>query len=352
MTPISPKLIKIPVLVSDTNPHGGMGVYYNQLIEWPQVKEFGARVVFSLSEIPQGPWWRVAWLLLKNYFSSTIVGLGQWWPLGGCAALLPGGKYILFCHGLDALHSNTSFLKRIAITQLLKKTKVLIVNSFSTAQKVRLLYREIPSVLVAPPPLPIDFPDVEKWPKPTFRPLHSFLWIGRNVPRKGLNLLLQSWKSFKFFYPDARLTILGAKGFVIDQKAYRDVIHLPNVGNIDKWNLMQQHDALIWPSLELLNDYEGFGIVALEAAAMGLRIIASPTGGMLEAMYVPAILCITSDTNLAHSLADACATHARDSSISLKMLREQQAWVRKYHFSTQQQWQDASLGMYHILRNE
>jgi len=125
---------------------------------------------------------------------------------------------------------------------------------------------------------------------PGFRDNYAAQWekmvyfIGRLVPEKGVQVLIDAVPLVLAQYPDAKFVISG-KG------PYEDVLkHQVNRAHIGhkvfftgfaddetRNRIFSCTDVAVFPSL-----YEPFGIVALEAMAAGIPVIVSETGGLGE----------------------------------------------------------------------
>ena len=123
------------------------------------------------------------------------------------------------------------------------------------------------------------------------RPLH-IVFVGSVIPRKGLHVLLNSLAKIKtspqMLREPMRLTIIG--NIRADPKYFQSIQHQIHrlyleeqvrvMGLVDQESLIRnlsEADVLVVPS-----DYEGFGIVYLEAMAFGLPAVASTAGAAHE----------------------------------------------------------------------
>lgn len=105
------------------------------------------------------------------------------------------------------------------------------------------------------------------------------LFLGRLVPEKGIKTLLKAWQRLKHI----PLTIAGegplqneVREFQRENPLVTVFSHLPQQKCLE---LMKGARFLIWPSEGYL---ETFGLVAIEAFACGLPVIASCSGAMPE----------------------------------------------------------------------
>ncbi|MGV3526115.1 MAG: glycosyltransferase family 4 protein [Candidatus Sericytochromatia bacterium] len=106
--------------------------------------------------------------------------------------------------------------------------------------------------------------------------------VGRMVPEKGFQVLVEAAAEVLREIPNARFVIAG-KGGMLDELRARaqaygiaDRVHLPGYVSDDDLNkLLRVADVAAYPSL-----YEPFGIVALEAMAARTPVVVSDTGGL------------------------------------------------------------------------
>ncbi|RLI21194.1 glycosyltransferase family 1 protein [Candidatus Bathyarchaeota archaeon] len=110
------------------------------------------------------------------------------------------------------------------------------------------------------------------------------LYVGRLVPQKGVEYLIQAVPMIASRYPNAKFIIVG-EGWL------RDYLESLAQSTGQRWRitftgfvpdheaiaLMKSADALVIPSV-----YEPFGIVALEGMTAGVPVIASQVGGLAE----------------------------------------------------------------------
>jgi glycosyltransferase involved in cell wall biosynthesis len=107
------------------------------------------------------------------------------------------------------------------------------------------------------------------------------LWLGRIVPRKRLDILLDGASRAIGQGVDLTLTVIGSSGFV---GGYEKMIgafpypqrlqHWPGIDRSEVPGLLNQHDVLAQPSEE-----ENFGSSVAEAQACGLPVIVGRTNG-------------------------------------------------------------------------
>ena len=105
-------------------------------------------------------------------------------------------------------------------------------------------------------------------------------FLGRISAKKGVPLLVESFRSVATAFPNARLLIAGPddEGIGRDltvriaEGGLRDRVYFPGVlGDSQKRALLQRSDVLVLPSAD-----ESFGIVVAEAMAVGCPVVVSP----------------------------------------------------------------------------
>ncbi len=110
------------------------------------------------------------------------------------------------------------------------------------------------------------------------------IFVGNFVKVKGVEYLIQAMPAVLKKYPDCELVLLGARPDSKDFNKYRKHIASTGIENdvrivtivphekLPLW--MQASDLLVLPSIN-----EGFGIVAAEALACGIPVVATKSGG-------------------------------------------------------------------------
>lgn len=104
------------------------------------------------------------------------------------------------------------------------------------------------------------------------------LHVGRIMPRKNVETLVQAFDLLAHRYPDLRLVLAGGTGYGsenviqhIHLSPYRDRIYLPGrVAEEEMGSLYVGASIVVFPSL-----HEGFGLPSLEAMACGTPVIAN-----------------------------------------------------------------------------
>ncbi len=115
------------------------------------------------------------------------------------------------------------------------------------------------------------------------------MFVGRMVPEKGAQVLIEAAPRILAQEPDAKFVIVGKGGFLSDLKRRAAELRLGSkilfTGYVDDDTLLRIYrtaDAAVVPSL-----YEPFGIVALEGMAAKVPTIVAETGGLGEIIDHP-----------------------------------------------------------------
>jgi glycosyltransferase involved in cell wall biosynthesis len=128
-----------------------------------------------------------------------------------------------------------------------------------------------------------NLPDGHKLKEAIGNPQNVLLYIGRFIDYKNPDLLIASFKIVLKYFPNSRLIMIGADYGLLSQckklAASLDltdkVIFFENANEETKLQALNIADVCLIPS-----DYESFGLVALEAQAAGVPVIASWAGGL------------------------------------------------------------------------
>ena len=243
---------------------------------------------------------------VKRKPAWVIAGSGLSAPIAWFAGLLVGARRAVYVHGLDLVVS--SFVYRWLWLPFIRRCELCIANSRHTAGLAR-------QAGVNPEHIVIVNPGVEAPRLPrnaghssSFRDRHELgngpllLSVGRLTQRKGmLEFVTHAMPEILACAPNARLVVIGddapdalsgtGKGL------WSRVLHnagklgiessLVHVGVIDDDDLAAAYSAAavhVFPVRSIPGDVEGFGMVALEAAAWGTPTVAFAVGGVPDAV--------------------------------------------------------------------
>jgi glycosyltransferase involved in cell wall biosynthesis len=228
-----------------------------------------------------------------------------------------------------------------------RRARLIAVSQY-TAGQVRAILPDVEPVVIH------NGVHVARFQQP-FPPPHkdgpTVLASGGVKPRKGTHVLIEALPRVRAAVPDVQLVITGHQDDSpylsrvqqqIRQLKLESCVHL--LGMIPENDLLswyQHADVFALPSLNVGGQFEGFGLVFLEAGASGLPVVGTSGSGIAEAILdgetgflVPqndadalaeAIIRLLSDDTLRAQMGAAGRQHAQDmdwSSIATRLIAE------------------------------
>jgi len=282
--------------------YGGIADYYYNLVNhWPKdnIAYYHLKNVdTSFYHLP-----KLAFDLKKKLNISTHLLVGHILPLGSVAYLLSFFKkfdYSIILHGLDFSLATKNKKKKLLAYLILKKAKYIVcANSYLGSQVKKKFPRFEKKIILSHPGAKVEKVDlgirdslVDKYNLKNKKIIFS---LGRLVKRKGFDLCLNAIRQMKEFNPEIfqdlvyilagsgqdkeRLELLAKSYNILDK-----VIFLENISHQEKYALYSLCDMFIMTPREIEGDYEGFGIVYLEANLFAKPVIASGSGGVPDAV--------------------------------------------------------------------
>lgn len=264
-------------------------------------------------EAPHRPMWRFLPIVFvralrlarKRRPACIIAGSGLTAPIAWIAARVSGAHAVVYVHGLDLVATHPVY--RLLWRPFLRRMDLCIANSRPTADVAASIGIPADRIVVLNPGVELPVL-VDAAAAAEFRRRHGLgerklmLSVGRLTPRKGLlEFVEQSMLSITDAHPDATLLVIGDEapdaligsaagmGQRIMQAArvigLQDNIRI--LGICDEADLSaayQASNALVFPVRSVPGDVEGFGMVAIEAAAHGLATVAFAVGGVSDAV--------------------------------------------------------------------
>jgi glycosyltransferase involved in cell wall biosynthesis len=195
---------------------------------------------------------------------------------------------VITCHGYDVTLADTSLARTPAGRMYLGRRSELfaaasLVIGISKFVAERAIASGAPRHKVITHYMGVDIP-----PRPSLEsPRDGLLFVGRIVPKKGLDTLLDALAVWPSGDPP-ELTVVGdgQDAEVLRQRALDRRVNVSWRGALphaETLSLMQRSRLLCMPSRRADNgDDEGLGLVGLEAQARGLPVVAGRTGGIPE----------------------------------------------------------------------
>lgn len=163
------------------------------------------------------------------------------------------------------------------------------------------------------------------------------VFVGRHVARKGIDVLVANWSEVQARVPRARLLVTGTGGLTADleqQVADRGDDAVVLAGRVP-WDELPAHhaagDVFVHPNRTRWGglEQEGFGVIFLEAQAVGRPVVAGGSGGAPEAL-VPGRTGLLVDGGDPSEVVAAVASLLGDRSTARAMGRAGRAFVEEH----------------------
>lgn len=326
----------------------------------------------QLTEVPLRPLWRFlcasAWraLTLARRLKPDIVlaGSGLTAPAAWLAARISGARAVAYVHGLDvAVHHP---LYRALWHPALRRMDTVIANSSPTAALVRALGVADTNVRIVHPGAALPTAPQPAQALCQFREQYGLgnarllLSIGRLTHRKGLREFVQfALPTIVKHAPDTLLTVIGdaPKDALLAGVQTRESIqaaadaagvgaHITFLGVITHPQTLacayESAAAHVFPVRHIPGDPEGFGMVAIEAAAHGLPTVAFATGGIVDAV----------EEGQSGRLAPLGDYAALSQAITQLLAEGEHAWqIPAQQFAKQFNWPEFGVKMREVLVN-
>lgn len=253
--------------------------------------------------------------------------VGEILPLGTVAWLLSfmtPFKYAVILHGLDFSLATQSFLKRTLSKYILTKASLVICANTHTAEEVQRTFPNLKNISVVNPGVEINIPQISPEEASSFKAKQGLenalvlLTVGRLVKRKGVDMVLNALTESISQMPNLHYIIIGDG----PEKPYlENIIHqlglsnnvriISGVNDEEKNYWLASCDIFIMPARNINGDYEGFGIVYLEAGLFSKPVIAGLSGGVSEAVQSGINGLVVNEEDVA-SIAQAILTLYND----------------------------------------
>lgn len=267
------------------------------------------------TEVPLRPLWRfllhatLASLRLARQRKPQLVfaGSGLTAPLAWLAARLSGGRCVTYLHGLDIETRHPAY--RLLWHFFLRRCDLVIVNSRFTRSLAEAAGIDPARLQILHPG--VELPDLKMATqlRAEFRRRHRLdgspvmLYVGRITARKGLLPFVRDiLPSVLEAVPAAHLIVIGGEpsdallsdggilreiGQSLEETGLGPHVHFLGELQADDPEIEAAYfaaDVLVFPVQDKPGDNEGFGMVAIEAAAHGLATVAFSAGGVTDAV--------------------------------------------------------------------
>lgn len=286
---------------------GGIANYYTNLVKyWPLTEKISVLDNFHrklLSEADRFSWLRSVSVLLKQLkkpgFDYLLVG--QILPLGTAAyfaSLIKPFNYGVILHGLDFTSAIKSKRKQFLTGLILKRAHKIICANSKVAEIVKIFDSSLMDkiAIVNPGIEPIIAkPDIDKIEnlRATYQlnGYFTLFTLGRLVLRKGVDSVIKALNDMrgedikiKYFIAGLGREEKHLRSLAASSSYKESIVFLGELSEHEKWLWLHACDAFIMPAREIGEDFEGFGIVYLEANLAGKPVIAGNSGGVKDAV--------------------------------------------------------------------
>ena len=262
--------------------------------------------VLRLSFCHSAPWVRkffqsFVWLghaLCFAFPKRTTVVFGCLFPLGWLGPVLRAvtrSPYLVVCHGSEVPAPVHPAWRRVMGKWILEKSAAVVTYSAYTENRTKILAPRAKIRLITVgvdagffKPLPKDPSLVHQWGLEGKKVL---LGVGRQVRRKGFDTALQAFAAVHRRRSDVRLLFAGdgperprLVRLAEDLGVAEETLFAGEVAGERLLGYYALADVVLFLSREEGTDVEGFGLVALEAAACAKAVIGGRSGGVPEAV--------------------------------------------------------------------
>lgn len=269
----------------------------------------------TLSEAPLKPlplfllltFFKGLWITLRWKPDVILAGSGLTAPIAWLLSRLCGARSAAYLHGFDITVNHN--LYRWLWRPTFKKLDQIIVNSTPTQNLAIAAGVSQNNISIVYPG--VSLPEASQSAKSiaAFKEQHGLtgkkilLSVGRLTTRKGLREFVeQALPAIVQAEPDSMLVVIGeapkhslaaeiqsVESLQAQAKQSGVAGHIRFLGVITDRNLLatayEAADVHVFPVRHIPDDPEGFGMVAIEAAAHGLTTAAFATGGIIDAVH-------------------------------------------------------------------
>jgi phosphatidylinositol alpha-1,6-mannosyltransferase len=242
------------------------------------------------------------WREVKEANGSINIIVGQILPLGIVTYYLSKFlkfKYTVLLHGMDFSLATVNNRKKKITKKILQRADKIICSNSYTANSVKVFNDGLAVKLgMVNPGIESSFvrnpQRVEE-----LRAKHGLqnklvlLGLGRLTRRKGVDNVIKAMDDISKSAADLVYVVAGAgqeaealKNIVaaMPEEVKNKIIFLGQISDEDRWAWLELCDIFIMPSRNIAGDYEGFGIVYLEANLAGKPVVAGDSGGVRDAV--------------------------------------------------------------------
>lgn len=282
----------------------------------------------------------------KNKIKTVLVG--HILPLGTVAYLLQKISkfdYIVILHGMDLAYAIKTSRKKKMAGKILKNAEKIICMNRRVAEIAK-DFVDGDKVVVVNPGVAIKKQENNKIKKQLIEKYNLenkkiLLQVGRLVERKGVDKVLEAMQTVSREHSDLVYVIIGRgemeqnfKFQIANFKLQKNVILITDADDdaVNTW--YELCDIFIMPARERDGDFEGFGVVYLEANARGKPVIAGDSGGVGDAVKdgVNGLLVNPESTE---EIKNAIIKLYKDEGLCKRLGEQGREWVKNFEWEGQ-----------------
>lgn len=346
---------------------GGVSKVYENIIKhWPEhdsisVLNNNCGELIN-NNLPVLKWLPAIFELKKNIKLNNInhVLVGQILPLGTATYILSKFikiKYSVFLHGMDLAYALKNARKKKLAKKILNNSENIICFNAYTADIAKKIVKDEKKITVVNPGVDRKAPYSEELVA-ALKKKHNLysrirlLSLGRLVKRKGHDKVLESLPAVNKEIPNLSYVIAGTgpEEAYLKSMNYKsgnsNVIFLGKITDEEKWVWLNLCDIFIMPARNISGDFEGFGIVYLEANLAGKPVIAGRSGGVEDAVVNGVNGILINNPEDVNEIAGAIVRLAKD-----KNLRDNLGEKGKERAIKDFNWRDQTNKIFKIIKS-
>lgn len=287
--------------------NGGVANYYGNLVKyWPKTDDISVlnnnhgRLIYN--KLPLLKWLPAFFSLRKKIKQEKInyILAGQILPLGTVAFIFSRFskiEYSVFLHGLDLTNALKQPRKKWLSEKILRNANKIICLNSHTVKMARQAFPDLEKKIIMINPgaenPAAHNPQLATQLKKKYNLENKIilLSVGRLIKRKGFDMVMETMPKMLKRAPNLIYVILGEgeenrnwklkiKNFGLEK--YIKIIN--QASDLERDNWYDLSDVFIMPARNIAGDFEGFGLVYLEANLAGKPVIAGKSGGVGDAV--------------------------------------------------------------------
>jgi phosphatidylinositol alpha-1,6-mannosyltransferase len=289
---------------------GGVANYYGNLVKrWPEPDNIfvldnnnGKLINNKLPFLKWLPAIKELWKIVRAKKIDQVL-VGQILPLGTVAyfiSFVVKIKYSVIIHGMDFTYAIKSKRKKWLTKKILARAERVVCGNNYTAglvedflgkeksDKVKVVNPGVEGQLIINNEKLIINELIQKY---NLDNKVILLTVGRLVKRKGIDMVLETLPDVLKEVPNLIYVIVGQgeernnyQLSIINYQLEKNVIIIQDAGDEERDAWYEACDIFIMPARRIGDDFEGFGIVYLEANLRGKPVIAGASGGIGDAV--------------------------------------------------------------------